>query len=124
MKGYDVCINVLSAAGVETVFTLLSEDTMGMIARMDSEWAEDLSVLEVRHEQNAVSMADAYPAQRAGSAFAWSVGGHTRPDGDGSRQHERRSRICWYSRSSRRWTVRPNRNSSTRPVTPGPRSAR
>ena len=59
MKGYEICIRALSVAETRTAFTLLSEDTMGMVARMDAN--DDLpTIVDVRHEQNAVTMADAY----------------------------------------------------------------
>jgi thiamine pyrophosphate-dependent acetolactate synthase large subunit-like protein len=60
MQGNDVCIRALVEAEVQTVFTLMSEDVMSLVARIESEWAEALSAVDVRHEQNAVAMADAY----------------------------------------------------------------
>jgi len=60
MDGYDVCIRACVAADVRTIFTLMSEDVMGLVSRCRSDWDEEMSVIDARHEGNAVAMADAY----------------------------------------------------------------
>jgi len=59
MKGYEICIRAMAAAGTRTAFTLLSEDVMEMVARMDAA-EEGPTIVDARHEQNAVTMAEAY----------------------------------------------------------------
>jgi len=65
MRGYEAVNRLLVAAGVETVFQYMAEDTMELFADMERTHADDLSVIHTRHEQGAMAMADAYA--RAGS---------------------------------------------------------
>lgn len=51
---------------ISTVFTLLSDSTKAMIARMEDEWATQFDVIHTRHEQAAVAMADGYARAGAG----------------------------------------------------------
>ncbi|WP_418282277.1 thiamine pyrophosphate-binding protein [Halorubrum sp. DTA98] len=60
MKGHDAIVRLLDAAGVDTVFTLMSEDTMAMMAELETEWSDDVRMVKARHEQGAVAMADGY----------------------------------------------------------------
>ncbi|THE63509.1 thiamine pyrophosphate-binding protein [Salinadaptatus halalkaliphilus] len=60
MKAHEAIIRLLHDDGVDTVFTLMSEDTMAMMSRMESEWADQFRLIKTRHEQGAVAMADGY----------------------------------------------------------------
>lgn len=60
MKGHDAIVRLLDAAGIDTVFTLMSEDTMAMMAELETEWSDDVRMVKTRHEQGAVAMADGY----------------------------------------------------------------
>jgi thiamine pyrophosphate-dependent acetolactate synthase large subunit-like protein len=59
MHVHDAIIQFLDAQDVDTVFTLMAEDVMGLTSTIESEWA-DIDVVEARHEQAAVAMADGY----------------------------------------------------------------
>ncbi|WP_340100449.1 thiamine pyrophosphate-binding protein [Salinibaculum salinum] len=56
----DVIIRYLVEEEVETLFSLMAEDVMGITATAQEEWSDDLSVVETRHEQMAMAMADGY----------------------------------------------------------------
>lgn len=60
MHVHDAIIQFLDAQGVDTVFTLMAEDIMGLTSTIQAEWADDIEVVETRHEQAAVAMADGY----------------------------------------------------------------
>ena len=60
MKGHDAIIRLLDAADVDTVFTLMSEDTMSMMSKLEEEWSDAVRMVKTRHEQGAVAMADGY----------------------------------------------------------------
>lgn len=60
MKAHDAVIQMLASEGVETVFTLMSEDIMEALAALESEWSDDFQVVETRHEQGAMAMTDGY----------------------------------------------------------------
>lgn len=53
-------VRFLAARGVDTVFTLMAEDIFGITAGIQSEFDDEISVVETRHEQWAVSAADGY----------------------------------------------------------------
>lgn len=69
----DVVGEVLHAQGVDTVFTLLSEDVMDVTSGIQATYAEEIEVVECRHEQLAVAMADGY-AQSTGDVAVAVVG--------------------------------------------------
>jgi hypothetical protein len=50
MHVHDAIIQFLDAQEVETVFTLMDEDIMGLTSTIEVEWAEDIEVVEARHE--------------------------------------------------------------------------
>lgn len=60
MLVHEAITRFLRAQNVDTVFSLMAEDIMGMTARMQAEWADEMRVIEARHEEWAVAMADGY----------------------------------------------------------------
>ena len=60
MDGHDAVIELLDAESVETVFTLMSEDTMAMMSELEEEWNDRIRMVKTRHEQGAMAMADGY----------------------------------------------------------------
>ncbi len=60
MDGHDVVIELLDAENVETIFTLMSEDTMALMSELEEEWRERIEMVKTRHEQGALAMADGY----------------------------------------------------------------
>lgn len=71
MKAYDAIIDVLDEAGVGTVFTLQSSDVMYMLNSLRDRG--DFEVVQSRHEQGAVAMADGY-SQASGTIGVCVVG--------------------------------------------------
>jgi thiamine pyrophosphate-dependent acetolactate synthase large subunit-like protein len=67
MDGHDAVVELLDAEGVETIFTLMSEDTMALMSELEEGWADRIRMVKTRHEQGAMAMADGYA--RAGEAF-------------------------------------------------------
>lgn len=66
MNGHDVLIRILHAERVETVFGLVSEDTLHLAATLDREWGDRIHLVDTRHEQGAMAMADGYARARDG----------------------------------------------------------
>ncbi|WP_323173388.1 thiamine pyrophosphate-binding protein [Natrialba sp. PRR66] len=60
MKVHEAVSRLFNEEGVETLFALMSEDTMSMLSTLHEQWSEDMSVVHTRHEQGAVAMADGY----------------------------------------------------------------
>ncbi len=60
MDGHDAVIELLSAENIETLFTLMSEDTMALMSELETEWQDAIRMVKTRHEQGAVAMADGY----------------------------------------------------------------
>lgn len=60
MKGHDVILHLLETAGVDTVFGLMSEDTMEFLSEIHENWQEEIQLIQTRHEQGAMAMADGY----------------------------------------------------------------
>lgn len=60
MKAHETIVRMLEAEDVQTIFTLMSEDIMELLAVLEGEWADDIRVVEARHEQGAMAMADGY----------------------------------------------------------------
>jgi acetolactate synthase-1/2/3 large subunit len=60
MKGHDAVIQVLSDENVETIFTLMSEDTMSLMSKLETEERDNIQMIKTRHEQGAMAMADGY----------------------------------------------------------------
>lgn len=71
MKGHEAIIHTLSAANVETIFTLMSEDTMSLMSKLEREWNDSIQMIKTRHEQAAMAMADGYA--RAGNRIGVSL---------------------------------------------------
>ncbi|WP_336361474.1 thiamine pyrophosphate-binding protein [Haladaptatus sp. ZSTT2] len=65
MKFSDLIIRYLIEEDVDTIFTLMAEDVMGITATLKTDWSDDIRVVDARHEQLAMSMADGYA--RSGS---------------------------------------------------------
>ena len=60
MRGYEVVNLLLSEAGVETTFQYMAEDTMELVADLETNWDGEIEVVHSRHEQGAMAMADGY----------------------------------------------------------------
>lgn len=60
MKVYQTIPEWLVEAGVDTTYTLMSEDTKSILADLHTNQEDQVTVVETRHEQNAVAMADGY----------------------------------------------------------------
>ncbi len=60
MDGHDIVIELLDAEGIETIFTLMSEDTMALMSELEEEWDDRIRMVKTRHEQGAMAMADGY----------------------------------------------------------------
>jgi thiamine pyrophosphate-dependent acetolactate synthase large subunit-like protein len=60
MKAYEAIIDVLDSEGVETFFTLMAEDTLELLSEIDEHWREEIDIVQTRHEQGAMAMADGY----------------------------------------------------------------
>jgi len=67
MKAHEIVLELLYEAGVDKIFTLMSEDTMSLMSKIETEWDEQIQMIKTRHEQGAVAMADGYA--RAGNDF-------------------------------------------------------
>lgn len=59
MKAHDAIIRFLEAEDVDTVFSLMSEDTKLLLSKLRTD-VDGMRVVEARHEQHAVGMADGY----------------------------------------------------------------
>ncbi len=59
MNAHDAIIRYLEAEGVDTVFSLMSEDTKRILSKMRAD-SDAIDVVEARHEQHAAAMADGY----------------------------------------------------------------
>ncbi|MFC6767673.1 thiamine pyrophosphate-binding protein [Natrinema soli] len=64
MKVHEAVIRLFNEEGVETLFALMSEDTMRTLSTVHEQWSGEMGVVHTRHEQGAVAMADGY--SRAG----------------------------------------------------------
>lgn len=73
MKLSDAIIRLLVEEDVDTLFTLMAEDIMGITVPAQEEWADDLCVVDTRHEQLAMAMADGY-ARTSGKVGVCVVG--------------------------------------------------
>lgn len=60
MRGYEIVNQLLGAAEVRTVFQFMAEDTMELMADLETRLDEQIGVVHSRHEQGAVAMADGY----------------------------------------------------------------
>lgn len=60
MKAHEVIIRLLEVEGVDTIFTLMSEDTMSLMSALESNWNDSIRMVKTRHEQGAIAMADGY----------------------------------------------------------------
>lgn len=60
MKAHEAIIDVLDSEGVETFFTLMAEDTLELLSEIDENWRGEIDIVQTRHEQGAMAMADGY----------------------------------------------------------------
>lgn len=60
MKAHEAVIQLLDGEGIETIFALMSEDTMSTLSTLHEKWSGEIQVVHSRHEQGAVGMADGY----------------------------------------------------------------
>ncbi len=60
MNAHDAIIDVLAAEGVETLFALMAEDTLHLLSDIDENHRNELEIVQTRHEQGAMAMADGY----------------------------------------------------------------
>lgn len=60
MNGSEVINELLSIAGVRTVFGYLAEDNMELLADIETNPERGIEMVHSRHEQGAMTMADAY----------------------------------------------------------------
>ena len=58
MKAHETIIRLLKAENVETIFALMSEDTMSLMSELETNWNDSIQLIKTRHEQGAVAMAD------------------------------------------------------------------
>jgi thiamine pyrophosphate-dependent acetolactate synthase large subunit-like protein len=73
MQVHDAIIRFLSAENVDRVFTLMAEDIMGLTSTIQAEWDDEIGIIESRHEQWAVAMADGY-ARASGEIGVCAIG--------------------------------------------------
>lgn len=57
-------IRLLRAEGVDTIFALMSEDTLQLASKLDA--GDEIRTVKTRHEQGAMAMADGYARAGAG----------------------------------------------------------
>lgn len=60
MKVHEAIVEFLLAEDIDTVYTLMSEDIMGVTATIRQDYSEEIDVVECRHEQSAIAMADGH----------------------------------------------------------------
>lgn len=60
MNTHDAVLDALALHDVGTIFTLLAEDTMGLLSTLAEDWSDQFRLIHTRHEQGAVAMADGY----------------------------------------------------------------
>lgn len=68
MKVHEAIVDVFDREGVDDVFTLLSEELIGLFSYLEEEWDGDIQVYHARHEQGAAAMADGYARSTGGIA--------------------------------------------------------
>lgn len=73
MRVYEAIAEAVVAEQVDVVFGLMSEDNMNLIVEMREKWSDRLRLVNARHEQNAVAMADGY-SRATGRVGVCSVG--------------------------------------------------
>ncbi|MFB6169508.1 MAG: thiamine pyrophosphate-binding protein [Haloarculaceae archaeon] len=73
MNAHQAIIDVLAAEGVDTLFTLMAEDTLHLLSDIDENHRDDLDIVQTRHEQGAMAMADGY-ARSTGDVGVCMVG--------------------------------------------------
>lgn len=60
MKVHEAIVEFLLAEDIGTVYTLMSEDIMGVTATIQQDYNNEIDVVECRHEQGAIAMADGH----------------------------------------------------------------
>lgn len=69
MKAYENIVQLLAKADVDRVFTLPSSGFLSLVSELYEYQDADFDVVEVRHEQTAVAMADSYSRVSDGIGF-------------------------------------------------------
>jgi len=70
MTGNRILLEILRAEGVSTVFSLLSEELMGVTVSAAEDSTTAPEIVQTRHEQSAVAMADGYARATDGIGVA------------------------------------------------------
>ena len=60
MKVHEALVDLLAAEGVDTIFTLASEEIIALLSHMTEKSDRQFRVVHCRHEQSAALMADGY----------------------------------------------------------------
>lgn len=60
MKVHEAIVQVFEREGVEDIFALMSEEIITMLSNIEENWADDIQLIQARHEQGAAAMADGY----------------------------------------------------------------
>ncbi len=70
---YQAIADVLVEQGVEKLFTLMSDGTIGLVTTFAEEYDDEFEMIYTRHESGAVGMADGY-ARGTGEIGVCAVG--------------------------------------------------
>lgn len=73
MRGSDLLAEMLVHEGVDTMFTLMSEEITSFTSTLRTRWDDEVDVVQTRHEQSAIAMADGY-ARTGGEIGVAAVG--------------------------------------------------
>lgn len=60
MQAHEAIARFLYEEGIDTVFTLMSEEIIPLLSHVDEAFGEDVRLVTTRHEQGAAAMADGY----------------------------------------------------------------
>jgi thiamine pyrophosphate-dependent acetolactate synthase large subunit-like protein len=60
MKVHESIPEFLEAESVDTVYSFISDGTLGVLSSLRTAHADAIEVIETRHEQAAVAMGDGY----------------------------------------------------------------
>lgn len=60
MKSYHAITELLAETGVNSAYTLISEDIKSFVAHLQEDENNEIEIIDPRHEQNAVAMADGH----------------------------------------------------------------
>jgi thiamine pyrophosphate-dependent acetolactate synthase large subunit-like protein len=60
MQANEVVARIFEAENVDTVFTYMAEDNLSLVGRLAEDDTNEINVVDTRHEQNAIAMANGY----------------------------------------------------------------